>query len=73
MARATLKEVEPVKRPVLLELSPEEAESLMLVVSLIGDNSKVTRPGDVDAIYIALRSVGVVRAKAEHTGIITFQ
>lgn len=58
MATATLKSTTAVVRNVILELTPDEAETLLLITGYIG-GLKSGRRKHSDAIGKALRDVGV--------------
>lgn len=58
MAKATLQEVKPVRPNVLLELTPAEAEALVIVTGMVGGNPASSARGKIDDIREALNSVG---------------
>jgi hypothetical protein len=59
MAKATLVKPEPPKPNVLLELSYEEAKTLLTVTTLIGGNSQLSRRKHTDKIGKALINIGL--------------
>ena len=67
MAKATLVKPEPPKPTVLLELSYEEAQTLLIVTGYIAGNPQRSRRKHTDNIGKALSDVGVVNK--EKTGV----
>jgi hypothetical protein len=59
MAKATLVKPEPPKPNVLLELSYEEAKTLLIVTDRIGGDPQLSRRKHADKIGQALRDVGL--------------
>lgn len=64
MTKATLKEAVPVRVGVILELTPDEAETLKRIGMLVGGEPNRSRRKHIDAINSALTSVGVVAPRA---------
>ena len=65
MAKATLVNQEPPKPNVLLELSYEEAETLLIVTDRIGGDPQLSRRKHTDKIGQALRDVYSLEYKEE--------
>jgi len=59
MAKATLVKPEPPKPNVLLELSYEEAKTLLTVTALIGGDPQLSRRKHTDKIGKALIDIGL--------------
>jgi len=65
MAKATLQKVEPVKPNILLELTPDEAEVLLLISGYVGGSPEGRRSGRLVSIGpIALGRLSFVRTAA---------